>query len=105
MIWHQEDITVPEAPVGSKVRLYGIYNPPEDQANSHAIELKVEISPGEDDTATILTIYSHNPQGLGHQEAPLAEDIRGRYNPKILKARGRLQATKFADLTQIKRIP
>lgn len=105
MIWHTEIVQVPEAPAGSSVRLYGLYNPPEDQADSPAIELKVEICTGPDHTATILTIYSHNPRGLGHQETPLAEDIRDRYNPKILKARGRLQATKFADLPQIKRIP
>lgn len=105
MIWHNELVTVPDAPAGSTVRLYGIYNPPEDQATSPAIELKLEISPGEDHTATILTLFTHNPSGLGHQETPLAEDIRDRYNAKILKARGRIQASKYAELTQIKRIP
>lgn len=104
MIWHDELIAVPNAPEGSIVRLVGSYNPPEHQANCHAIELKVEINFGPDSTALIITLYTHTPSGLGHEE-PIKSDIQERYNPKVLKARLRLQSTNFAELSTIRRIP
>jgi hypothetical protein len=105
MIWYREAVTVPDAPVGSTVNLVGIYNPPEDQGTSPLIELKAEVVSGPDATALILTLFTHNPSGLGHQETPTAEDIRTRYNPKVIKAKNRLETTNFHQLATIRRIP
>lgn len=102
MIWYDRLVAIPETPIGCTVRLYGLYNPPEDQSHDSVIELKVEISTGPENTATIFTIYSHNPRALSHQETPLAQDIFARYNNKVLKAKGRLQATVFNDLAKVK---
>lgn len=104
MIWHDELITVPNAPKDSVVRLFGVYNPPELQANCNAIELKVEVSFGPESTALIITLYTHAPSGLGYEE-PTKNDIQERYNPKVLKARLRLQSTNFSELSTIRRIP
>lgn len=103
MIWHDELVTVLNAPKDSVVRLFGIYNPPELQANCHAIELKAEISFGPESTALIITLYTHAPSGLGYEE-PTKNDIKERYNSKILKAKSRLQSTNFSELSKIKRI-
>ncbi len=105
MIWHQETVIVPNSPEGSLVSLVGVYNPPEDRTLGSIIELKVEIISGPDTTTQILTIFEHNPSGLGHQEAPAAEDIFNRYQPKVIKARTRLSSTNFVELATIKRIP
>lgn len=103
MIWYNEQIDVQDAPAGSSVRLCGVYNSQEDQIDS-AIQLKVEVLTGPDDTALVFTIYSHNPRGLGHQDTPIAEDIRDRYAAKILKARTKLQTSKFNELSSMKPI-
>lgn len=103
MIWYNQIISVPETPAGSTVRLYGVYNQP-GESLVPMIEIKAEIGSGPDDTATILTLYTHNPSGLGHQEDPQAEDILDRYRHKIQKATARLQNTKFGDLTLLKKL-
>ncbi len=104
MIWCYETVTVPNAPVGSSIRLIGVYNPPEDQGANPMIELKVEVAAGPDTTALILTMFTHNPSGLGYQKTPEVEDIRARYNSKIVKIINRLLAVDFHQLAALKRI-
>jgi hypothetical protein len=103
MIWHNETLEAYRQPAGSTVRLIGIYNPPEDQANHQAIELKLEISTNPEDTSTIILVFAHNPRGLGYEE-PTPEDIQRKYNQKVLKIKTKVTETAFNDLPAMKRI-